>query len=233
MLRNLVKGGSKLAGNEMSTVLKSNITPPEFNPSLLKQTEDFKKRFDPGYYHGTAADEPFESFTKESGPHKDYAGFFSKDPKFAEGFSTPSGTGYESPRMMPVSIDTSEFFDVSSPAHNNKLFDYLQKNKKYPFDTEEKIDSIMSRLDDHYNNWGDLENPHIRDAIKKLGFKGTYVTEEGIKNVAPFSEHANLIRSKFAKFDPDKASSTNISDAIGGAISLPMLKKILEEKEDQ
>jgi hypothetical protein len=203
--------------------------------------EAFKKKFTPGFYHGSPSNK-IEAFDPSKGsiPNvKDHitpnVTFVTPKPDFAEsflpeGFNSSYRTGST---MYPVSVNLGKHFDPNTPEGSEVIRQYLlNKYKKeadtYGFDEAlgQKHEHYMDKLTHPVNNWKLLENPEILDYLKSSGHNSFSVTEGGIKNVGVF-EPQN-IRGKFAKFNPEDAADPDFMKAAGGLVHLAGGGKIPE-----
>ncbi len=136
-------------------------------------------------YHGTGKD--FEAFQENRrGVH-----FLSPSPEFANKYA---GGEYsvavgESPNVIPAYVKAVNPFDFENKKHVNAI---AVKAGLTPNAIKEVKQGLWSRIEDRT----------IMDAIKKLGFDGVYVKEEGVKNLGVFAPEQ--IKSVFNRgtFDP-------------------------------
>ncbi len=148
---------------------------------LQSQNENLRKAFkeskvltesgDPlPMYHGTGKD--FDAFQENRrGIH-----FLSPSPQFANKYA---GGEYsvavgESPNIMPVYVNAKNPFDFENKKHVNAVAVKAGL-------TPNAISEVKKGL------WSRIEDRTILDAIKKLGFDGVYVKEEGVKNLGVFA----------------------------------------------
>jgi hypothetical protein len=165
-------------------------------PTGMPKNENFNKWFgeskvltegnDPlKMYHGTGKD--FEAFQENRrGVH-----FLTPSPKFAnkyagEEYSVAVG---ESPNVIPAYVKSVNPFDFENKSHVNTI---AIKAGLTPNAIKEVKQGLWSRIEDRT----------IMDAIKKSGFDGVYVKEEGVKNLGVFAPEQ--IKSTFNRgtFDP-------------------------------
>lgn len=136
-------------------------------------------------YHGTGKD--FEAFQENRrGVH-----FLTPSPKFAnkyagEEYSVAVG---ESPNVIPAYVKSVNPFDFENKSHVNTIA--IKAGL-----TPNAIKEVKKGL------WSRIEDRTIMDAIKKSGFDGVYVKEEGVKNLGVFAPEQ--IKSVFNRgtFDP-------------------------------
>ena len=136
-------------------------------------------------YHGTGKD--FEAFQENKrGVH-----FLSPSPQFANKYA---GNEYsvavgESPNVIPAYVKATNPFDFENKKHVNAV---AVKAGLTPNAIKEVKQGLWSRIEDRT----------IMDAIKKLGFDGVYVKEDGVKNLGVFAPEQ--IKSIFNRgtFDP-------------------------------
>jgi hypothetical protein len=136
-------------------------------------------------YHGTGKD--FDAFQENKrGVH-----FLSPSPDFANKYA---GSEYsvavgESPNVIPAYVKAVNPFDFENKKHVNAV---AVKAGLTPNAIKEVKQGLWSRIEDRT----------IMDAIKKLGFDGVYVKEEGVKNLGVFAPEQ--IKSIFNRgsYDP-------------------------------
>lgn len=142
-------------------------------------------------YHGTG--KVFDAFQENKrGIH-----FLSPSPQFAnkyagEEYSVAVG---DSPNVIPAYVRALNPFDFENKKHVNAV---AVKAGLTPNAIKEVKQGLWSRIEDRT----------IIDAIKKLGFDGLYVKENGVKNLGVFSPEQ--IRSKFAQFDPARIGEPDL-----------------------
>jgi hypothetical protein len=167
------------------------------------------------YYHGTRGGD-IKAFdpNKTDSAKGQIAGFFSKNSDFANDYATQATSKSGGANVVPVHLNVKKTFDYANPDDLDNLFDKLSSKQMKEILSTHKItvDDLEKGLEK--GDWSYLENPQIIDTIKKLGYDSVHVQENGVKNIAVFNPEN--IRSKFAQFDPSKASSGNISAAVGG-----------------
>lgn len=175
--------------------------------------------FDPGttWYHGTKqgnTKKGIEEFNPGDSRDRNIAGFFTKNPEFANQFTKgeafqPGESSEHYSSVLPVHLDTQSPFDYENPQHVADLAKYL-KVQKGSGGVKRTVKELST------GNWEHMENPDVIEGIKALGFDSMHVKERGEKNIAVFEP--SQIRSKFAEFDPSKKDSGKISYADGGDV---------------
>lgn len=173
------------------------------------------------YYHGTKNGDikSFDTNKAQGGAKGQIAGFFTKNPDFANEYAVSSTRN--SANVLPVHLAVNNTFDYANPEHLDQLFDALPKVKMKEILKENTINGRPMNENElsqqlKMGNWNYLEHPEIIKAVKNLGYDSMRVAEDGEKNMAVFDP--KHIRSKFAEFDPAKADSTNLSHFKGGVI---------------
>jgi len=177
------QGSIKPIANQSSGLLQSrdaNFSNWFENSRVL--TEDNKPL---PMYHGTGKD--FDAFQENKrGVH-----FLSPSPEFANKYA---GAEYsvavgESPNVIPAYVKAVNPFDFENKKHVNAV---AVKAGLTPNAIKEVKKGLWSRIEDRT----------IMDAIKKLGFDGVYVKEEGVKNLGVFAPEQ--IKSIFNRgtYDP-------------------------------
>ena len=191
--------------------------------------EFFKKKFTPGFYHGSPSNKIIEFDPNKS--MKDpmmavrNATFVSRNPNFAESFlvNPEKEKVVSGATMYPVSVNLGKHFDAATPEGSETIKQYLlNKYKKEPgFDDvlNQKHEHYMDRLTDPVNNWNLLESPDLLNYLKSTGYDTFSVTEGGVKNVGVFEPHN--IRGKFAEYNPAEEFNPDFMKAKGGSIDLP------------
>jgi hypothetical protein len=121
-------------------------------------------------YHGTGQD--FQEFQKnQRGVH-----FLTPSPEFANKYA---GGEYsvavgESPNIIPAFVKSVNPFDFENKKHVNAIAVQVGL-------TPNAIKEVKNGL------WSRIEDRTILDGIKKLGFDGVYVKEQGVKNLGVFA----------------------------------------------
>jgi hypothetical protein len=188
--------------------------------------EEFKKKFTPGFYHGSPSNkiEVFDPNKSMKDPMMAVrnATFVSRNPNFAESFlvNPEKEKVVSGATMYPVSVNLGKHFDAATPEGSETIKQYLlNKYKKEPgFDDvlNQKHEHYMDRLTDPLNNWNLLESPDLLNYLKSTGYDTFSVTEGGVKNVGIFDP--KHIRGKFAKYNPEDAESPDFMKAAGGEV---------------
>jgi hypothetical protein len=193
--------------------------------------EFFKKKFIPGFYHGSPSPN-ITAFDPNATPNKfvtDAAGlnkprgatWVTQDPGFADEF-LPPGVNAKQPyrtgsTMYPVSVNLGNSFDPTNPESLAVLQNYLKSNPKaFPnyLGAKKDLPKYFSKGD-----WDILEDSDFMKHLQSLGHDSMVVTEGGQKNVAVFNPQN--IRGKFAKYDPAEEFNPDFMKAKGGSIDLP------------
>jgi len=203
------------------------LKPEGFAPGgkvMKAAVEEFKKKFTPGFYHGSPSNkiEVFDPNKSMKDPMMAVrnATFVSRNPNFAESFlvNPEKEKVVSGATMYPVSVNLGKHFDAATPEGSETIKQYLlNKYKKEPgFDDvlNQKHEHYMDRLTDPLNNWNLLESPDLLNYLKSTGYDTFSVTEGGVKNVGIFDP--KHIRGKFAKYNPEDAESPDFMKAQGG-----------------
>jgi hypothetical protein len=147
-------------------------------------------------YHGTT--EGFEDFQENSrGLH-----FFSPSPEWVSQYlKGESGVIPEGASIKPVYISAKKPFDFENKKHVNLVASHASLGSL-------AISQIKK------GEWQRLEDRTLISNIKKLGFDGLYVKENGVKNLAVFS--VDQIKSAFIDRDVDASVKLRlVNDAEG------------------
>jgi hypothetical protein len=206
---------------------------PKLTPAQMKAAvEEFKKRFTPGYYHGSPnpnikAFDPMKSTVRDVDFVTPGVTFVTKSPKFADSFTAgkgpyislktgdavPLGSYNKGSTMYPVSVDMSNHFDPTTPEGRALVEAYVAK--KYAEDPK-MARQFKSRIEDPHSNWTTMESPAFLQHLRESGIKTFDVNESGYQNVGVLDP--SKIRGKFAKYNPEDAESPEFMKAKGGAI---------------
>ena len=200
--------------------------------------EAFKKKFTPGFYHGSPSPnietfDPLKSTVRDTDFVTPGVTFVTKSPKFADSFTNGKGpyislkTGEALPAqsyskgstMYPVSVDMSNHFDPTTPEGRELVREYVAK--KYANNPEMAV-KFASRIEDPHSNWTSIESPSFLQHLRDTGHTSFAVNESGYPNVGVLNPAK--IRGKFAKFNPEDAESPDFMKAKGG---LARIKKQL------
>ena len=207
---------------------------PKLTPAQMKAAiEEFKKRFTPGYYHGSPSNK-IKAFDPAHNPSLDAswkketnATFLTKDPSFANSFlpegrlGDPYRTGST---VYPVSANLGKHFDHETPEGQAAIKEYL--SQLYPITpnlSNKQLKAVMSDRADEFNAlkrgaWNAVETPAFQDFLRKNKYDSFATVEAGRKNVGIF-EPQN-IRGKFAEFNPEEAANPDFMKAEGGLVHL-------------
>ena len=206
---------------------------PKLTPAQMKAAvEEFKKKFTPGFYHGSPnpnieAFDPLKSTVRDVDFVTPGVTFVTKSPKFADSFTAgkgpyislktgdavPLGSYNKGSTMYPVSVDMSNHFDPMSPEGRALVEAYVAK--KYAEDPK-MARQFKSRIEDPHSNWTTMESPAFLQHLRESGIKTFNVNESGYQNVGVLDP--SKIRGKFAKYNPEEAESPEFMKAKGGAI---------------
>ena len=206
---------------------------PKLTPAQMKAAvEEFKKKFTPGYYHGSPnpnikAFDPMKSTVRDVDFVTPGVTFVTKSPKFADSFTAgkgpyislktgeaiPLGSYNKGSTMYPVSVDMSNHFDPTTPEGRALVEAYVAK--KYAEDPK-MARQFKSRIEDPHSNWTTMESPAFLQHLRESGIKTFDVNESGYQNVGVLDP--SKIRGKFAKYNPEDAESPEFMKAKGGAI---------------
>ena len=136
-------------------------------------------------YHGTLSD--FSEFKNTNGIF-----FTTPSPDFAQKFlQESSGNIAEGANVMPVYVSAKNPFDY--------------ENKKHVAALEVNAGLARNAVNEvKKGKWQRLEDRTVLETIKRLGFDGVYVNEEGVKNLAVFdpSQIKSAVGNR-GTFDPD------------------------------
>ena len=154
------------------------------------------------YYHGTKSN--FDSFAE-----KPRGSFFSKDPKFADGF-TQDGYNNFVGNTIPAKIKNVDKF--ADPAKmESKIVDTFDPDAKEIYSRnvqEAAADGKVRGLKNEGNNWATVESEGVQKYLKGNNFPGYHVGEEGARNISVYNPAD--IRSTNAAFDPRFKDSADI-----------------------
>lgn len=195
--------------------------------------EAFKKKFTPGFYHGSpdpsiTAFDPLKSTKRDVDLVTPGVTFATKHPKFADSFTNGKGpyismkTGEAMPAqnytqgatMYPVSVDLSNHFDPMTPEGREIVRSYVAK--KYA-DNPEMARKFVSRIEDPHSNWTSMESPSFLQHLRDTGHTSFAVNESGYPNVGVFDP--SKIRGKFAEYNPEHAADPDFMKAEGGSVA--------------
>lgn len=206
---------------------------PKLTPAQMKAAvEEFKKKFTPGYYHGSpnpniTAFDPMKSTVRDVDFVTPGVTFVTKSPKFADSFTSgkgpyislktgeaiPSGSYNKGSTMYPVSVDMTNHFNPATPEGRALVEAYVAK--KYA-DDPKMARQFKMRIEDPHSNWTTMESPAFLQHLRESGIKTFDVNESGYQNVGVLDP--SKIRGKFAKYNPEDAELPEFMKAAGGAI---------------
>lgn len=218
---------------------------PKLTPAQMKKAvEEFKKKFTPGFYHGSpnpniTAFDPLKSTVRDVDFVTPGVTFVTKSPKFADSFTAgkgpyislktgeaiPLGSYNKGSTMYPVSVDMSNHFDPTTPEGRALVEAYVAT--KYA-DNPKMARQFKSRIEDPHSNWTTMESPAFLQHLRDSGIKTFNVNESGYQNVGVLDP--SKIRGKFAKYNPEDAESPEFMKAEGGLIHLANGKSVDKEK---
>ena len=185
---------------------------PKLTPAQMKAAvEEFKKRFTPGYYHGSPSNK-IKAFDSSKAKDPDLATpgvtFVTRDPDFAESFlpGTSRNVYKSGATMYPVSVNLGKHWDPNTEEGMAAIKNYLQTTTR-----ENPSEGLLKRGD-----WTEIEHPDFLDYLRKQKYDTFHVMEGGIPNVGIFDP--KNIRGKFAKYNPEDAESPNFMKAEGGLV---------------
>jgi hypothetical protein len=197
---------------------------------LMKEAvEAFKKKFTPGYYHGSPSNKIKEFDPTKSNKPEEYitpgVTFLTKNPSFAHDYMPMRGSASQmvgqpdqyatGATMYPVSANLGKQFDFDTPEGKALAKSFL-KNTLIPKQGEKDAARWLAGMQDELNTWKSLEHPDFLQHLKDTGHNSFAVREAGINNVGIF-EPKN-IRGKFAKYNPEDAESADFMKAEGGPV---------------
>lgn len=195
---------------------------PKLTPAQMKKAvEEFKKKFTPGFYHGSPSPN-IKAFDPSKSIKDDLLvtpgiTFVTPDPKFAHSF-TPlkPTTDLKTPdqyktgaTIYPVNINFGKHLDPDTKEGALFIKQFVKSRPK-----EEQWD--VNLFFDPNHNYTSMESPAFIDAMKKAGYESFAVNEGGVKNVGIFDP--KNIRGKFAKYNPEDAESPDFMKAGGGPV---------------
>ena len=206
---------------------------PKLTPAQMKAAvEEFKKKFTPGFYHGSpnpniTAFDPLKSTVRDVDFVTPGVTFVTKSPKFADSFTAgkgpyislktgeaiPLGSYNKGSTMYPVSVDMSNHFDPTTPEGRALVEAYVAM--KYA-DNPKMARQFKSRIEDPHSNWTTMESPAFLQHLRDSGIKTFDVNESGYQNVGVLDP--SKIRGKFAKYNPEDAESPEFMKAEGGPV---------------
>jgi len=200
--------------------------------------EFFKKKFTPGFYHGSPSNEikafdPYHA-PSEAGTSADAAGekfsnavFLTRDPSFANSFlPTGKAMGYKpNSTIYPVSANLGKHFDHETPEGKEAIKHFL--SYQYPINpeaTKAELKTVIANranvLEDlNRGSWTAVESPEFQDFLRQNAYDSFATVEAGRKNVGIFEPHN--IRGKFGKYNPAEEFNPDFMKAKGGSIDLP------------
>lgn len=130
--------------------------------------------------------------------------------------------------IMPVFISAKNPFDYSNSEHREQIEPYV------PYDQYAKADEMRKVS---YGDWSTIESDQIQKGIKKAGFDGFYVKENGVKNLAVYKpsqvKSATGNRGTFDETNPDiRYQIRNIMDEVDPDINsrVGATTRVREEK---
>jgi len=205
---------------------------PKLTPAQMKKAvEEFKKRFTPGYYHGSPSNK-IKAFDPAHNPSLDAtyakeanATFLTKDPSFANSFLPDGGLGSQyrtGSTVYPVRANLGKHFDHETPEGKAAIQEYL--SQRYPVTPDLSKAELKARLADRADEyswlkrgaWDGVEGPAFQDFLRKNNYDSFATVEAGRKNVGIFDP--KNIRGKFAEFNPENAESPDFMKAEGGPV---------------
>jgi hypothetical protein len=213
----MARDASSIVGNEIGAIGK-NVkkaaaakAPKELSMTeRARMTRAKKMGFDTDktYYHGTKAD--FEDFRPGTGGQDEFGkgNYFSDLPTVAEGYAEG-----EAGKIIPAHLKMENPFNLDAPA-DPRILKIIKEspefkkvwaardieNAKYNVQLHRALRERFADSTDQYTEF-----------LKSHGYDSLVSPRDKIINVFDPSQ----IRSKFAAFDPKKASSGNISAGLG------------------
>jgi hypothetical protein len=177
---------------------------------LAKET--FKKKFTPGFYHGSpdpsiTAFDPTKS-AKDPMYITPKATFVTRDPEFAESFLSMNNSGKikSGSTMYPVNVNLGQHWNPNTPEGKALIAEFIEKYPK-----RVNLEKGLKRGD-----WTAIENSDFLSHLKDTGHDTFHVMEGGVPNVGVLKPEN--IRGKFAEFNPEEAASPDFMKAKGGLI---------------
>lgn len=176
--------------------------------------EFFKKKFTPGFYHGSPSPdiEAFDPTKSAKDPMyiTPKATFVTRDPEFAESFLSMNNSGRikSGSTMYPVSVNLGQHWHPDTQEGQQVISDFIEKYPK-----RVNLEKGLKRGD-----WTAIENSDFLTHLKDTGHDTFHVMEGGIPNVGVLKPEN--IRGKFAEFNPDEAMNPDFMKAQGGLIHM-------------
>lgn len=211
---------------------------PKLTPAQMKAAiEEFKKKFTPGFYHGSPspnikAFDPSKAKKDLDVTTPDVAVFVSPSAKFANDYlhksvkvANPSTKYPKGATIYPVSVNKGRHFDVDTPEGEEAVHKFIKENFLSKVDPKnensEAIQNILSNnfaidIADPHSNWNTIESSGFLNFLKKEGYDSFAANEAGVKNIGVFDP--KNVRGKFAKYNPEDAESPDFMKAEGGPV---------------
>jgi hypothetical protein len=183
----------------------------------------FKKKFTPGFYHGspspnikafdTQAERNPNFLTALEEESNDLAprGFVSltRNPKFSNDYATGKNA-----TVYPVSANLGKHFDPRLPENYDVFHKYWKSNpESFPnyYGSPASLPKSFREAE-----WSVMEDPGFLEHLKSKGYNSMTMVENGQPNIGIF-EPQN-IRGKFAKYNPEDAESPDFMKKAGGLV---------------
>jgi len=189
------------------------LKPEGFAPGgkvMKAAVEEFKKKFTPGFYHGSPSPniEAFDPTKSVKDPMyiTPKATFVTRDPEFAESFLSMNNSGKikSGSTMYPVNVNLGQHWNPNTPEGQAVIQDFIEKYPK-----RVNLEKGLKRGD-----WTAIENSDFLSHLKNTGHDTFHVVEGGVPNVGVLKPQN--IRGKFAKYNPEDAESPDFMKAQGG-----------------
>jgi hypothetical protein len=207
----------------------------------------FKEEFEPGWYHGTNEEKTNGKIIEEFYPDS----FFTKDTNFASNYSGYL-RGEKGSQVIPISLNTKNFFNPENASHLKTLEDSLTKHYEtnpemrlfekmlypeyadYHTDPVKRakfiIDALKQKIKSNESTWAVLEDKNIEQALKNAGYEGALLKEMGSPTAISYAP--KNIRSPWAKFDPAmKDSADYLAGLAAAGLSFDQIKELLNKKQ--
>jgi hypothetical protein len=191
------------------------LSPKDMQAALAVAKDEFKKKFTPGFYHGSPSPNIKEFDPTKSAKDPMYitpkATFVTRDPEFAESFLSMNNSGKvkSGSTMYPVSVNLGQHWNPNTPEGQAVISDFIEKYPK-----RAGLEKGLKRGD-----WTAIENADFLSHLKDTGHDTFHVMEGGVPNVGVLKPEN--IRGKFAEYDPEHAADPDFMKADGGFISAP------------
>lgn len=201
--------------------------------SRMARAKEMGFNTDKTYYHGTTTPEDFTEFKKPAEDNMNQFGsgvYMTENPEKASGYSKAlwddepeigSSRKPERSRVLPLHVRGKLYKDDLSDFNNfQNLIEHLG------FKDRSEMEKAL------HAKYGDIPSEDkINRALKDMGYTGRDILGYNGQPREVVVFDPKDVRSKFAKFDPDKSGSGNISAGLAGAGLLGASQ--LKEEDDE